>query len=481
VERSSLRHYLTILRRQAWLIVLVPAVALLVTAVVVSQQKPVYRASMKMVVGQAGSQFQPAITTQSLTQTMTNLLESEVVAQTALEKLGLDDDPAKVVKKLRTAVRPDSSVVEVTYDRGDKEEAVAILSGIASAFESLVAERLLVRPEAGTGGATGSAPLFFARTFDPPHLEPNQVSPHPVKNLAFAGVLGLVLGLAFAFVRENLDDRIRSRRDAEDSFGAPVIGVLPTGVEEVPAYGLEAQAPERNKVAEAVNLLSASVQFSRVGRLRGPVIVVTSVDRGEGKSATAANLATSLALAGQRVVCIDADLRNPVLHEYFAQDGDQLGWAHLLRGDVDAADVSRKITLRAGALNGTATHGNGSEHRRPGGAVQFAFVAAGPESHSVADVFGSAEVERALSALRVAADFVIVNAPPLFEAGDTLALALHADTVLVVAREGRTTRAGAEEGRQILSELGADRVAVVLTRRSRRTGGRVRSLSAYDR
>src|SRR5919204_6494657 len=119
--QPSLRHYLHVLRRQGWLIVLVVAVALGVSAVVTFRQDSVYESSMKIVVGQGGivlgrngSLFEPALTSDvnRFTATMTNLLKSNVVAETTIRDLGLRMSPEKLLGRLHVSSQPDSSVLQ---------------------------------------------------------------------------------------------------------------------------------------------------------------------------------------------------------------------------------------------------------------------------------------------------------------------------------------------------------------------------------
>jgi uncharacterized protein involved in exopolysaccharide biosynthesis len=182
--QPSLRHYLHVLRRQGWLIALVLGVALGATALVTSRQDSVYQASMKIVVGQGGivigrngSLFEPALTSDvnRFTATMTNLLESNVVARTVIDDLGLRISPERLLNRLHVSSRPDSSVLEVSYRGNNKRASVLILRDTGNVFTRLVKDRLGAGATQQANGQPSVAPVTTS-VFDPAHLEPGRVS-----------------------------------------------------------------------------------------------------------------------------------------------------------------------------------------------------------------------------------------------------------------------------------------------------------------
>lgn len=466
--QPTLRHYLHVLRRQGWLILLTLAVALGVAAVITKTQDSVYQSSTKIVVGQGGivigkngSLFEPALTSDvnRFTATMTNLLKSNVVAQTVISDLGLRMTPEKLLSRLHVATKPDSSVLEVSYQGNDKRAVVRILRDTGVVFTRLVRDRL----GAGTtSGAGQSTPPVTTSVFDPAHLEPGRVSPRPARNLAFAGGLGLLLGLVLAFARESLDDRIRTRRDAEDWFGAPVMGSLPKGIR---GKSLSQLAGTRRQTAEALDLLRANVQFAQASP-SGGAIVVTSALPEDGKTTVVANLGMTLALAGHDVICVEADLHRPMLLEYLGVREGIYGLTDVVAGRVELDRALQSVSLPLISSNGTA------ESDRQGASVPDA-TAAGrlrvlgtgrkPDRPSAFLGAGREQIVRLMEQLAHQADYVLLDTPPILALADAFPFALTADTVLIVARHGKTTKQNAQAVRATLEGLGANRVAVVLT------------------
>jgi len=407
---------------------------------------------MKIVAGQAGGQTEPVLGGQQLTQTMTNLLQTNVVAERAIRRARIDTSVTKLLKDLHVAVRPDSSVLDVSYESTDKKEAVRVLATIAGVFVAQVEAKLGVR--ATISQARGkSAPLFFASVFDPPHLEPKQVRPKPLKTIAFALALGLALAIMLILALENLDDTIRNRQAAETSFGAAVLGSVPGRMRKRAAMAsARGGGRQLRSATQALQLLRAKVEFGAEADT-GTTVVVTSAHHDEGKSALATSLAATLALAGRTVICVDANNGKPQLRRYLAVSDDHSGLGEVLAGTTKLESALQNVALEAASSNG------GPEGPA---AARFRVLTAGaPRSASSAL---TPDATKALFAqLRKAAEYVVVIAPPLLVAGDALPLAAAAEHVLVVARQGRVTTADADGVRRSLDEVGARRIGVVLT------------------
>jgi receptor protein-tyrosine kinase len=465
----AFQDYLRMLRRRLWIIVLVVALAIGAAISITTLQDPVYRASMKIVVGQGGGivdvRFGNSI--ESFTQTMTNLLESDIIAATVVDNLGLQITPRRLRSRLHVSSRPESAVLEVAYDASSRSQAVAVLAEVGEVFIQRVDQQL--------ANAGSSEQPITATVFDPAHPEPGQVSPRPVRTLGIAGALGLVLGLILAFAAEAIDDRIRSRRDAEEWFGVPVIGALPKGLRGKPPFGVRGQpAPTRPEFLEALQLLRANLEFSERG-MSGPMTVVTSAVPEEGKSTVVANLGVALALAGHDVVCVEGDLRRPRLPYYLALGARNGGLADVLEGRARIDDVLEDVPLSLIAPSvPVAVNGNQARRRRRSDLVEdpearrtfrgrLRVMVGGSPTANPADVLTGERVAGLVDELRASADYVIFDTPPILLVGDAFPLVRLADTVIIVAREGKTNKTTAEAVKATLDGLGVIKASIVLT------------------
>jgi capsular polysaccharide biosynthesis protein/Mrp family chromosome partitioning ATPase len=472
-QQPAARRQLEFVKRQGILVMLVTVTALAAAGVASFSQEKVYRASTKIVVGQGGGIFQPQFGNvfQPFTQTMSSLLKSQIVAETVIADLGLDETPKSLLSRVDVSSTADSAVLEVTFDSNDRAEAVRILGRMAAVFTSLVRQKLGGAQQRAAADEAGALPPITATVFDPAHAPATPISPQPTRTLAFAAIIALVLGIILGLLRDALDDRLHGRDDVEEHFGAPVVAALPKSMlgrgaveparRRLDAFRRSAERKRRRIYAEAVDPLV--LQLSRNGA-RETLIVITSSVSGEGKSTVAAHVSVALALAGQDVICVDADPSRPRLSHYLDLDRGESAAVDWQRGQFDLHEALREVSLPDGSANGVrgrtdawkadeGSRDGDTRHRAPGRIqlLRLGDERPAPIHRSIADV---------VEELKALARYVVVDAPPLNSA-TALALVSLADETIVVARDERTTKEQARFVRQTLARIEVPRYSVV--------------------
>jgi capsular polysaccharide biosynthesis protein/Mrp family chromosome partitioning ATPase len=444
-----LRQYLRFARRQSWLIALVPTLAVATTAFSVQRQASVYRASMAIVVAESGAR--PPLGNPALMQTMKSILKSNVVARRVVRQLGLPISSAELSKKIRVEYQPDSSALNVSYDSKDKREALSVVSQVGVAFQSVAHERLGVSTSLQRPGPL----LIVANVLDPPHLEAGRVSPRPKQTLGFAGILGLALGLILAFVRESLDDRIRSRGEAEEAFGAPVIGALPRRFSARPST--KGHAQPRQEAEEALQTLCANLEATAQGKTRSTFLVTSALDSDKPANVVA-NLAVALARDGHDVLCIDADVRRPILDRLLGVSARTHGLLSVVEDGMPAENALEEVELAGPSKNGPAD----AARDKPGGRLLLLPAAARPADGTA--VISSQRLLEIVVQLSARSRYTLIHSPGLLsDMSGAASIAADVDSVLVVARQGRTRREWAEKVRLTLKALGTRKIALILT------------------
>lgn len=454
----DLRSYLTIFRRRFWLSALVALVTVGAASAYTFYQPVLYRSKMKLFVGAGGGLLPPDVVNAAdqLTQTMSELLLSEVVATTALERLGYDMSPQALLDRLQVTTKPETAVLQLSYDDGDQARATRILSTVGDAFIDLVDERV---------SPPGQDLTVSVSVFNPAHPT-GQIQPKPERNIAVAVVLGGLLGLIAAFVREQLDDTVRGVEDAERAFGqAATITLAPGIVGHRPLDWRQARKLDPILAELAFQRLRASILWSPESRT-ARTLLVTSANPEEGKTTIAANLAVLMVTEGRSVILVEADLRHPTLHRYLGMPAPAqvVGLDEIMRGVVPVSEALVEIPvpartfapekMRSGAWSGT--------RGEPLASGRLRAILAPPVSSQPSEV-GLARTVEVIEELRSQAEFVIFDAPPILVVPDAFPYAVSVDTVIAVVRSGKASAKATAALSRSLERLGARRVELAVT------------------
>lgn len=357
------------------------------------------------------------------------------VAESAIHELGLDASPESVVGRVTVTNPTDTVVLKVSAKANTPEAA----RDLAEAWT-----RGMIEEIASIEGANGVAPAVTLVPGDSARLPASPSSPNVKQNLALGLLVGLLLGVGYALVRDHLDRRVRSSEGVEKATGLAVIGALPLEpslVDHSRLLGLDQTGGgELVAMGEALRGLRTNLQYMSVDD-PPRAIVVTSALPGDGKSTTAANLAVTLAASGQRTVLIDADLRRPSVATLFGVPGDA-GLSDVLAGRASVEDVIQPIGTSSGALS---------------------VLAAGPIPPNPSEILGSDRMRQLIKGLS-ATSFVIIDSPPLLPVTDAAMISPRADGALIVVSTGKTAYEELALALDSLEKANGKALGVVLNR-----------------
>jgi len=276
------------------------------------------------------------------------------------------------------------------------------------------------------------------------------IRPKPRQNMIYGVILGLLLGGGLALLRDQMDNRLY-KPDQIREMGYHGIGVIPNltpliedqlGGQAVVerdgqtlATGLIGALKPYSAATEAYRKIWTNLQLGRPDGESGTVLV-TSPGSGDGKSLTAANLATVIAQAGHATLLIDGDLRRPRLHKIFGLSRAP-GLTETLQNDLEEHAMKRPL------------------------AENLCVLPAGTEVESPTKVLGSARFREFLREAGQYFDHIIVDSSPVLATSDGPMLSDLCDATLCVARAGVTTEDELGDALGALGEVGADVAGVV--------------------
>ena len=239
--------------------------------------------------------------------------------------------------------------------------------------------------------------------------------PKPKINVLLGLLSGLILGLALAFLREAMDQKIKSTEDLERLTGLPVLGMIPRVTKSSMRKQLDMIALKmpHTAAAEAYRILATNLRLM-FNREEENVMLITSINSDEGKSTTASNIACAYAQMGKKVLLVDADIRSASLHEKL-NISNKRGLSHYLKGESDLVGITQPVKNISGLYAITA----GKFEADPVSLLSH-------ERMSYLTTQGASIF-----------DYVIIDAPPVTGFADTLVLSSLASSTLIVAREDR--------------------------------------------
>jgi capsular exopolysaccharide synthesis family protein len=271
-----------------------------------------------------------------------------------------------------------------------------------------------------------------ARILDPARPNPTPIRPRVQNNLILGLFLGVLGGLALAFLLEQLDTTVKSQADVEEKVGVPFLGILPrVAVErDAPAGELDLYVYHHPKssVAEACRAVRTNLLFMSPDRVLKTMLVTSSGPR-EGKSTTVIATGIAMAQSAGRVLLVDTDMRRPRLHRALGVPNDK-GVSSVLVGDASLDEVLKSTEV-------------------PG----LFLIPSGPIPPNPAELFHTQAFKDFVSAVSSRFDRVIFDSPPVNAVADSAVLATQVDGTVLVIRADATHKALARRALRVLTDV----------------------------
>ncbi|MGD1948983.1 MAG: GumC family protein [Leptolyngbyaceae cyanobacterium] len=378
-----------------------------------------------------------------------NLNETELLTEGQLSDIELD-----LVSSL---VQATVNLQSLTARRTGLEQAAQQLQTELDKFPSLIAEYDRIQPEAQIQQQSLEQLLQLRQElsnelaqggFSWDIVEPSQlgekISPQPKQNLLLGIVAGVFVGGVLAFGREAIDTVVRTSDELTKQAALPLLGVIP----EIPTKKADAlftildteRAPvdspaltQSQPFRDAVDLIYKTIQLTTNQSLSS--LLVTSALVQEGKTTLSIGLALSAARSHQRVLLIDANFRNPSLHQYL--------------GLLNVQGLSTQLHPNLAKWNKTKISPVALSHS--GASVDVLLAGAIPEDPM--QLLSSQQMRQVLEKAEATYDLVIVDAPAISGLADGLQLASMCSASIMVSRLDRITQADLTHAMTMLNQV----------------------------
>ena len=490
----ELRSYLSILRRRLWVVVACVILATAIAAAITFLATPQYSASTTVRVLTIGSgsitEARPDINyTERLVNTYSRIITSGTVRAQIKDELGLEQMPVITVQAI-----PGTELIRIVAEAPDPEDARDIANsaaqvlveqnmefysgGAGQTLQQILSEQLATAETELDQARADYAEALSASPQDPAALSvasqalevrertyttlltqyeaarleeavrvnaisvieeasaPNRpAKPRHVVNLALGVAVGLISGVALAFLLENLDTTLYTTEQIENATQMMTIGQVPAAKEDLSIARLgSGHYPQLESFRRLrTNILATGVSGSQV-------VLLTSAKRGEGKSTVSGNLAVTVAQSGREVVVVDCDLRLPTVHKMFDLPNKR-GLTNILAGEVSVDEAIQYSAF-----------------------PRVQVITSGPLPPNPTELLGSQRMMDLIEQLKTTFDFIILDTPALLSVADAAVLAPSVDNVILVVAQAQTRRGDVQAVRQQLSNVRVKSLEVVVNR-----------------
>ncbi|MEH0933659.1 hypothetical protein [Micromonospora psammae] len=330
--RLTPRHQLRALLRYRWAVLTLVLLGGLGGGLASVLQTPVYKADVQLF-------FSPNFPTKDIRQLDTGgnyilqrvrsyaeIGNSPEVAATVIDRLDLPYSPEELTAQVEVTGKASTAVLTVEVGDADPERARDIANAIADEFPGYIGR--LERP---TGVDAPPVKVSVVRRATTP---PAPDSPRPLTNVGLGLAGGLLVAAASALTAYARERAVRDADHAAEVAGLALVGVVDADPKAAPVMAWD----ENSDRAEAFRRLRTTLRLQAIGEPSTSITLLGGA-AGDGGAGTAADLAIACARAGETVVLVDANLRNPEVHELFAVPNDT-GLADVLRGGASVSDVA---------------------------------------------------------------------------------------------------------------------------------------------
>ncbi|MFT8357433.1 MAG: polysaccharide biosynthesis tyrosine autokinase [Bifidobacterium aquikefiri] len=259
------------------------------------------------------------------------LATTQAVLDPVISDLNLNMNVAELGKLITVSNPTNTMLIDISVETDSPAQSQQIANAVAESLSKTVKSSLY---------SSKNSPVKLA-VVQKATLPTSPSSPNIKLNLLIGVLLGSIVGILAALLRDMTDTRLNSIQDLRRITGAPLLGSIPTSDAVSKAKPVVSDDPN-SMVAEEYRRIRGNLSFiAPVEGTHSRLLIVTSTLPSEGKTSTSTNLAAAFAENGSRVLLIDADLRHPSISNKLEIDGS-IGLSHVLSNQANVADAVQR-------------------------------------------------------------------------------------------------------------------------------------------
>ncbi len=361
---------------------------------------------------------------QKLVSTYRHVIKSRLVLEQVISELKLNYTYTQLYNEVNVSAVEDTEIIKVTVTDEDPELAVKIANCVAEVFSKEVIQLYKINN---------------VSVLDEAQLPTYPSNYHTLRDIVLAVMVAFVGSSALIFVIFYFDDSLTDNDNVESEVEMPIVAKIYKDYNNI---DLIVDGKPNAAASECFRTLRTNLQFSEVDSAL-KTLLITSTLPSEGKSFVSANLATSFAQTGKKVLIIDCDLRKGRQHKIF------------------------KVTSRYGLSNLLISNINSyMEYVVPTKIENLSIIPRGVFPPNPSELLNSKKMIALLDELKKHFDIIILDGAPLLGISDSLILSSLVDKVLLVGSFGHTPKTELKNVKRSLESVGADIAGCVINNAS---------------
>ena len=356
---------------------------------------------------------------QKLVATYRQIVKSKLVLEQVINKLNLDYSYEKLYKEIKVEAVEDTEILKISVTDADSKLAAEIANKLASVFETEITQIYKINN---------------VSVIDKAVEDDNPSNNTFTRDVILAVFLAVAGSSAIIFVVFYFDDTLRNTENIESEIELPVIAKV---FKDTNNIDLIVEKKPKSVTSENIRTLRANLQFSSIDN-ELKTILVTSTLPGEGKSYISANLATSFAQAGKKVLVIDCDLRKGRQHRIF-NTSSKRGLSNLLISDKSYKEYISQTKIE-----------------------NLFVIPRGVVPPNPSELLGSKKNVQLINDLKKYFDIIILDGAPVTGISDSLILSSFVDKVLIVSSINHTPKTELKNTKKALENVGANIAGLVI-------------------
>lgn len=355
--------------------------------------------------------YQGILTNQRMVQTYAEIIKSRTVINKTIKKLNLNTTYNNFIQNLNIRVSTDTQMITIYFKDVDRNLARDTANTLSEVFIDEVKTKLNVSN---------------ISVMDEAILSKEPVEPRTLLNIAIGILLGLTVGLIFAFLLQSLDNKIKTHEDVKKYLKIKTLGVIPHNsidseisgkkkkyVKPTSGINIKMLNDPTSVISESVRIIRTNLNFSDL-----KIINVTSTVPSEGKSEVITNLAISFAMLDKKVLVVDCDLRKSKVHRNFGiMRNKGVSDVVLSKGTLNYKEVVQKCHFDK---------------------VDLDILTAGSKISNSSELINSKYFAKLINDLKADYDLVLIDCPPISNMTDGVLVSKLADGTVYVIESNRT-------------------------------------------